>query len=263
MSDEAGKAPSRWWLLVPVLGGMLLLVQLASYLLDKVQDPVAEGPRVMAFDEGPAAAGARARPRLMLVTSLPAGFTGGFDLEAGFGSPLLASLEQAYAVELAEYVDPGKLGEHERLLLAHPRAQPAEALVALDDWVRGGGRVLLLADPLLSARADHPLGDPGAPAPGFADTGLLARWGVRLDGPVTGGEAALMVEGVPVLLRSPGRMAVTGSGCATFAEAFAADCRIGAGRAIIAADADFLLVEGEAGADNRAALLALLARLAG
>ena len=47
--------------------------------------------------------------------------------------------------------------------MAHPLAQPAEDLVALDDWVRGGGRVLLLADPMLEWPSKRPLGDPLRP----------------------------------------------------------------------------------------------------
>ena len=67
--------------------------------------------------------------------------------------------------------------------MAQPRAQPAEDLVALDNWVRGGGRVLLLADPMLEWPSERPLGDPFRPPPTFADTGLLAHWGLKLDAP--------------------------------------------------------------------------------
>ena len=45
------------------------------------------------------------------------------------------------------------------MLLAHPMAQTADALVDLDRWVRGGGRVLLLADPRLEWPSERPLGD--------------------------------------------------------------------------------------------------------
>ena len=62
--------------------------------------------------------------------------------------------------------------------MAQPLAQPAEDLVALDDWVRGGGRVLLLADPMLEWPSKRPLGDPLRPPPMFMDTGLLAHWGL-------------------------------------------------------------------------------------
>ena len=67
--------------------------------------------------------------------------------------------------------------------MAHPLAQTAENLVALDAWVRGGGRVLLLADPMLEWPSKRPLGDPLRPPPMFMDTGLLAHWGLRLDAP--------------------------------------------------------------------------------
>ena len=64
--------------------------------------------------------------------------------------------------------------------MAHPRAQPAEALVELDQWVRGGGHVLLLADPKLDWPSERPLGDLLRPPPMFADTGLLVHWGLKL-----------------------------------------------------------------------------------
>ena len=61
--------------------------------------------------------------------------------------------------------------------MAHPLAQPAEALVDLDRWVRDGGRVLLLADPQLEWPSERPLGDKLRPPPAFADTGLLRALG--------------------------------------------------------------------------------------
>ncbi len=67
--------------------------------------------------------------------------------------------------------------------MAHPLAQPAEDLVALDNWVRGGGRVLLLADPMLEWPSKRPLGDPLRPPPMFMDTGSAAALGLRLDPP--------------------------------------------------------------------------------
>ena len=69
------------------------------------------------------------------------------------------------------------------LLAAQPRALPAEELVALDAWVRRGGRLLLLADPMLEWPSERPLGDRLRPPALFADTGLLQHWGLRLDAP--------------------------------------------------------------------------------
>src|SRR5206468_10727515 len=90
------------------------------------------------------------------------------------------------------------------LLMAQPLAQTAENLVALDDWVRGGGRVMILADPLLEWSSKRPLGDPLRPPPMFADTGLLGHWGLRLDAPDVAGAAARTLGGYRIVTLSPG-----------------------------------------------------------
>ena len=122
------------------------------------------------------------RPTLLLLTSLPLVFAEQFSIEGG-GSPALKALETRYRVVPISVADDAELGKGRLLLMAQPRAQPAEDLVALDKWVRGGGRVLLLADPMLEWPSTRPLGDPFRPPPMFADTGLLAHWGLKLDAP--------------------------------------------------------------------------------
>ncbi len=65
------------------------------------------------------------------------------------------------------------------LLLAQPRPMTPQALVALDRWVRDGGRLLLFTDPRLRWPSDLPLGDRRR-APMVGTLGpLLAHWGVR------------------------------------------------------------------------------------
>jgi hypothetical protein len=64
------------------------------------------------------------------------------------------------------------------LLAAQPQALTAERLVALDKWVRDGGRLVLLADPLLRFDSSRPLGDRFRPPLRYPDTGLLAHWGL-------------------------------------------------------------------------------------
>jgi hypothetical protein len=147
------------------------------------------------------------------------------------------------------------------LLAAHPYAQPAETLVELDAWVRGGGRLLLLADPMLEWHSERPLGDRLRPAPGFADTGLLAHWGLRLDAPDARGPVERNLDGRRILLASPGHLA---GRCPTEADGLIARCVIGKGRATIIADADFLDergVEGATTADNLDWLVAELRNL--
>ena len=169
------------------------------------------------------------QPRLALLTSLPIMFGESFGLDSG-GSPALTRLEQRYDVVPIGVADAASLRGKKLLLMAHPRAQPAEALVELDQWVREGGRVLLLADPMLSWDSKRPLGDRLRPPLGFADTGLLAHWGVEL--------SADGSRDLPVETTSPGTL--TSRRCALADGGFIARCAIGKGQATIIADADFL-----------------------
>lgn len=200
-----------------------------------------------------------ARPTLLLLTSLPLVFGEQFSVEGG-GSPALKALETRYRVVPISVTVETELGKGRLLLMAQPRAQPAEDLVALDKWVRGGGRVLLLADPMLEWPSARPLGDPFRPPPMFADTGLLAHWGLRLDAPDERGPKHARLGGYGVLTESPGSLS---GGCEISADRLVAHCRVGRGRPTIVADADFLNVEelGGPARDNLDALLGELARL--
>ena len=134
------------------------------------------------------------------------------------------------------------------LLAAHPNAQPAENLVALDKWVRGGGRLLLLADPMLEWHSERPLGDPLRPPPGFADTGLLRALGAaarragrragRSSGPWPGNAFC-----------SPRRAGWSGA-ARSRPTGWSRAAPIGKGRVTIIADADFLDERGVEGAPS-------------
>jgi len=187
---------------------------------------------------------AQQRPTLVLLTSLPIVFGEKFGVDQG-GSALLTKLETRYRVRPISVADTASLKGVRLLLAAHPYAQPAENLVELDKWVRGGGRLLLLADPMLEWHSELALGDRLRPPPGFADTGLLAHWGLRLDAPDERGPVERTVEGRRILAASPGRLV---GGCPTEADGLVAHCTIGRGRATIIADADFLDERGVEGA---------------
>jgi hypothetical protein len=186
-----------------------------------------------------APAAASARPTLMLLTTLPLVFNERFGLEGG-GSPALKALETRYTVTPVGVADAETLKQGSLLLMAHPLAQPAEALVDLDRWVRKGGRLLLLADPLLEWPSERPLGDTLRPPPAFADTGLLQHWGLRLDAPDERGPMSRRLGGYEVLSNSPGVLA---GRCPVSRDGLVARCRIGKGAATVVADADFLNVE--------------------
>lgn len=199
------------------------------------------------------------RPALLLLTGLPLLFSEDFSLKPA-GSGVLQRLQQRYRLVPISVASTPELAKGRLLLMAQPLAQAPENLVALDDWVRSGGRVLLLADPMLEWPSKRALGDPLRPPPMFADTGLLAHWGLRLDAPDERGPAVRDLAGAAVATVSPG--ALYGA-CAISADHFIADCRIGRGRAVIVADADLLNVEalGSADSDNLTAVGAELARL--
>jgi len=179
------------------------------------------------------------RPPLMLLTTLPIVFPEHFGLNAP-ASPVLKALQSRYRVEPISVADAADLDHRPLLLMAQPRAQPGEALVELDEWVRGGGRVLLLADPALEWPGDRPLGSLLRPPFAFADTGLLAHWGLRLEAPDKLGPAERAADELKVRTQSPGKLTATGTGCSISSDGFIARCGIGKGKATIVADADFL-----------------------
>jgi hypothetical protein len=177
------------------------------------------------------------KPELFLLTPLPLVWSEGFGLEQA-GSPALKALEARYQVTPVDL--PSKLPEGALLLAAQPRALPAEELVALDAWVRRGGRLLLLADPLLEWQSELPLGDPRRPPMAFSDTGLLQHWGLRLDAPDERGPKQLTLAARPVLTSSPGTLTRIAGGCVPSDRGLRARCPIGAGVAVVIADVDFL-----------------------
>lgn len=197
------------------------------------------------------------RPTLALLTSLPLVFGQEFGLEGG-GSPALTRLERQYVVVPIGVADSSSLQGQKLLLMAHPRAQPAEVLVELDQWVRQGGRLVLLADPKLDWPSERPLGDRLRPPPAYADTGLLAHWGLQLRGPAEGQVTEASNGKIDVKTPSPGRL--ESKDCKLLGEGFVARCRIGKGEATVIADADFLNVDDQ-GSENLALLLDELERL--
>jgi hypothetical protein len=136
------------------------------------------------------------------------------------------------------------LAGFDRLVLAQPRPLSPLENVALDQWVRAGGRVLLLADPALTEESAYALGDRRRPQDIAMLSPILARWGLILefddDQPV--GEQRPDVMGVPVPVVLAGRFRLTGGGeqCRLWGEGVAASCGVGKGRVIALADAALL-----------------------
>jgi hypothetical protein len=189
----------------------------------------------------------REKPELYLLTPLPLLWAEGFELDHA----KLRATDQLQREFRLEPIDlPSKLPERGLLLAAQPRALPAEEVVALDAWVRRGGRLVLLADPMLEWPSKLPLGDRLRPPMQYADTGLLLHWGLRLDAPEQRGPRLVKhdTDGRPggktldlrVTTISPGSLIKEKGSCSIQFEGLYAECRIGKGWAWIIADADWL-----------------------
>lgn len=151
------------------------------------------------------------RPALALVTGLPL-IWGEADARAA-----LAGVEDAAPAAISRYlstqfrlepVDVADLDRFDLLLLAQPRPPGPRGLVAIDAWVRRGGRALILDDPDLDWPSARPLGDPLRPPRVTGLAPLLSHWRADCRG------ADLDAEVVA--------------------------CRVGRGRALVLADADML-----------------------
>ncbi len=169
----------------------------------------------------------------------------------------LTPLDTLSAEQLADFSD---------LLMAQPRALSPAENVALDDWVRGGGHVLLFADPMLTAHSKFAIGDRRRPQDVVLLSPILKRWGLELqfDESQPSGEQRMALFGLSVPIDLSGRLvpvpAAGGapSDCQLLVEGLAADCTIGRGRAFIWADAAVLDGEGADPALRAQALLRMM-----
>jgi hypothetical protein len=151
-----------------------------------------------------------------------------------------AQLEARYALRPLDTLSPESLAAIDFLLLAQPRALTASENVALDAWVRAGGRLLLFADPLLTGESHFPIGDRRRPQDVILLSPILAHWGLRLefDGERPAG-IGLTAGETPIPVNLPGQF-VVGSDCAAELDGVLARCVIGQGRVLALADAAVL-----------------------
>ena len=144
------------------------------------------------------------------------------------------------------------LSAYDRAIIAQPRPLAPEENVALDNWVRNGGRLLMFADPLLTGESAFAIGDRRRPQDVVLLSPILARWGLelRFDDAQPSGERESAGEGL--LVNLPGHFAALPGGhdarCDLGEGALVARCRIGKGRAVIVADAALLENFGDPGA---------------
>jgi hypothetical protein len=186
-------------------------------------------------------------PAVTMLTGLPLRWSAGGDIaamiaEGANDDPALARLTAAGPVSLVDSLVDHVPPPGGALLIAHPRALAPQELVAIDAFVRGGGRAVVLADALSGWPGRHPLGDlRNAPVTSLL-TPLLDHWGVTLAAAPADESAALPadVDDARLRLFSAGRFDRLPPTCRAFADRHVARCSIGAGEAWLVGDADLI-----------------------
>ncbi|MGL3819515.1 Gldg family protein [Sphingopyxis sp. R3-92] len=186
-------------------------------------------------------------PAVTMLTSLPLRWAGGGDIAAmiadGPGDDAaLTRLQSTGPVALVDSLVDHVPPRGGAVLLAHPRALAPRELVAIDAFVRGGGRAVILADALSGWPASYPLGDPRNPPVTSLLTPLFDHWRIALGAAPAGEVQAVPVDVGEARLRlfSAGRFDRLPASCRAFAGRRVAHCRIGQGDAWLVGDADLI-----------------------
>lgn len=208
------------------------------------------------------------RPALGLMSSLPVYWGESGEIAAMLASNaahgwVRAKLEERYALAPLDTLEAHSLAGKRMLLLAQPRPLAPVENVALDAWVRKGGRLLLFADPMLTAHTRFPVGDKRRPQDVVLLSPILRHWGLELlfDEDQPQGERLVDAAGIRLPVDTPGRFHAFSASPCTISGGVLAECKLGRGRVVVLADAA-VLEEGadDAPAPRQAALEALLHR---
>ena len=160
--------------------------------------------------------------------------------ETGWVRP---ALERDFTIRPLDTLDADTLAEFDLLMLAQPRALAPDENVALDDWIRAGGRLLLFADPMLTAHSRFRIGDRRRPQDVALLSPILSHWGLELtfDADQSPEESVVDFDGIPIPVSLSGRWSQAENGsCELAGEGAIATCAIGEGRVLILADAAVL-----------------------
>lgn len=228
------------------LAGLLLAVSIPTACTDPAATESVETSKI------------ETRPQLGLMSSLPILWPGNdaFDALARGGAVpshwAVAALQQDYRLAPLDTLSADALARTDVLLLAQPRVLTPQENVALDEWVRAGGRALVLADPRLVGDYDLPLGDQRRPLDTALMSPILARWGLELlYDPAAAGVRAVAIGEADMAIAAAGLFRLVpaeGADCALALGGLVAQCTVGRGRVALLADAT--LVEDPVGGEG-------------
>ena len=199
---------------------------------------------------------ASAKDSVGLFTSLPIYWGEGADissiLNGGGETDWVRSLiEWRFEILPLDAVEPDTLERTGRLILAQPRPLAPSENVALDQWVRDGGRLLVFADPMLTRHSDFAIGDKRRQQDVVVLSPILGRWGLKLFFDEDQPEGERWVKAYdgdfPVNLAGHFELGPPGedSECIVSETGLLAQCNVGKGRVTLLADAALLDWEGE------------------
>lgn len=152
------------------------------------------------------------------------------------------ALEEEHELVPLDALEPQALAGIRELVMAQPRPLSPSENVALDDWVAGGGRLLVFADPFLTEESRFSLGDKRRPQDVVLLSPILARWGLELTFDDRQSDTINWIryggETIPERLAGRWKLLPQGdhSNCKLSAEGLVAQCRIGAGSVLAVAD---------------------------
>ena len=192
------------------------------------------------------------RPALLLMGTMPI-YWGEADELADLvqggatGHWARGQLEQEFRLQPIDALTSDRLGRNRFLLLAQPRPLSAGENIALNGWVRAGGHVLLLADPMMTGESRFAIGDRRRPQDVALLSPILTHWDLDLlfDDSVAPGVTLADAGGIAIPVNLPGRLvAREGGSCEVLGDGIAARCALGRGEALVVADAALLDLAG-------------------
>lgn len=152
-------------------------------------------------------------------------------------------LEQRFQLEPLDTIVSYRLARNRFMLMAQPRTLSGAENIALNGWVRSGGHLLLLADPMMTGESRFAIGDRRRPQDVALLSPILTHWGLDLqfDDSIAPGLTMADVGGVAIPVNLPGQLALRESAtCELLGNGIAARCPLGRGTVLVIADAALL-----------------------
>jgi hypothetical protein len=152
-------------------------------------------------------------------------------------------LEEQFQLVPLDTITSDRLARNRFMLMAQPRTLSGAENIALNGWVRSGGHLLLLADPMMTGDSRFAIGDRRRPQDVALLSPILTHWGLDLqfDDSIAPGLTMADAGAVAIPVNLPGQLALRESAtCDLLGDGIAARCQLGRGSVLVIADAAML-----------------------